>query len=79
MLPERLHVSLNKDYSNSLKHDKTWDLQKERGTKRKKIFPRLKKMIKVPMDIEIYIGTIKNNLQKVLGKWSPLYNNQSGT
>ena len=35
---------------------------------------KLRKILKYHMDLDIYIGTIRNSLPKTLGKWSALYN-----
>ena len=35
---------------------------------------KLKHIFKVQMELEIYLGTIKHTLPKVLGKWSPVLN-----
>ena len=36
---------------------------------------KIKKILKSHMDLDIYLGTIRSCLPKMLGKWSTLYNN----
>ena len=36
---------------------------------------KIKKILKSHMDLDIYLGTIKKCLPKILGKWSSVYNN----
>ena len=35
---------------------------------------KIKKILKRHMELDIYLGRIKNNLPIMLGKWSSLYN-----
>ena len=51
------------------------EIYKSKWNKTKLTLTKLKHIFKNQMDLEIYIGTIKNNLPKVLGKWSPVLNN----
>ena len=35
---------------------------------------KIKRILKYSMDIDMYLGRIKNTLPKILGKWAPIYN-----
>ena len=50
------------------------EIYKQKWTKSQLNVYKIKRILKNHMDLEIYIGTIKNNIQKVLGNWSTLYN-----
>ena len=50
------------------------EIYKQKWTKSQLNIHKIKRILKNHMDLEIYIGTVKNNVQKVLGKWSTLYN-----
>ena len=47
---------------------------KENGIRTHRNIQKIKRVLKYHMGLEIYLGTINNNLAKVLGKWSTLYN-----
>ena len=47
---------------------------KSKWNRNKLTILKLKHIIKQQMDLEIYLGTIKNNLPKVLGKWASVLN-----
>ena len=51
------------------------ELYKSKWTKTRLNLLKIKKIIKSHMELEIYSGTIKNSLPKVLGKWATIYNN----
>ena len=51
------------------------EIYKSKWKKTKLTLTKLKHIFKNQMDLEIYIGTVKNSLPKVLGKWSPVLNN----
>ena len=50
------------------------EIYKSKWTKTKLNLIKLKKIFKTQMELEICLGTIKNNLPKVLGKWATVYN-----
>ena len=49
------------------------EIYKSKWTKTKLNLIKLKKIFMAQMDLEIYLGTIENNLPKVLGKWATVY------
>ena len=50
------------------------EIYKSKWTNRKLNLFKLKKIFKIQMELEMYLGTIKKTLPKVLGKWSTIYN-----
>ena len=49
------------------------EIFKQKWNKKQLNIHKIKRILKNHMDLEIYIGTVKNNVQKVLGRWSTLY------
>ena len=50
------------------------ELYKSKWNRNKLTLAKLKHTFKQQMDLEIYLGTIKNTLPKVLGKWATILN-----
>ena len=50
------------------------EIYKRKWNKNTLNIQKIKRVLKYHMGLEIYLGTINNNLAKVLGKWSTLYN-----
>ena len=50
------------------------EIYKKRCKKRRPTLKELKETIKYQMNIEIYLGTINNQKEKVLGKWAAFHN-----
>ena len=49
------------------------EIYKKRCKKKRPTLKELKETIKYQMSIEIYLGTINNQIEKVLGKWAAFY------
>ena len=49
------------------------EILKQKWNKNQLDLIKIKRILKNHMDLEIYIGTVKNNMQKVLGRWSTFY------
>ena len=50
------------------------EIYKSKWTKTKLTLHKIKVILKSQMEMELYLGTIKNRLPKVLGKWAAIYN-----
>ena len=50
------------------------EIYKSNWTKNSLNLMKIQKILKSQMDLDIYLGTIKDALQKYLGKWSGFYN-----
>ena len=50
------------------------EIYKSKWNKTRLTLLKIKNLVKYQIELEIYLGTIKNNLPKVLGKWAPVLN-----